>query len=187
MSSRLKNRREHYIENTNIFLEELEAVFMKNIHKVDNNCENVDIKYENKALNSENVDIPIITIENSYSNGYGDFSNTGDRASDFKTVFNSSSVLRKNINGPYFCFDTGHNILSRDNYNELFVNDTKLIHLSDNDGIKDTHCRLLSGKLKKEDIKMAISMQPEYAVVETGLEDVEESLLEIYEIIKEVL
>ena len=188
ISQRLENRRDSYIENTNSFLREFESVISGNTHTIsDNICENVDIKSEKTVLNNPDMDIPFITIENSYSDGDGDFSNTGDRVSDFEHVFKSSSALRKNINGPYFCFDTGHNILSNGNYSELFCDDTRLVHLSDNNGIKDTHCKLLSGKLKKEDIQRAISMRPDYAVIETSLNDARESLLEIYEIIKEVI
>lgn len=135
--------------------------FIKNKKKYLNNI--VDffskLSLENKHL--------LITIENTYTKG-GDFSNVGSSVEDFQYIFNHNEKLS-------FCFDSGHNLICRSNY-KLLENKTKVIHISDNGGIEDEHLGLLKGKLTIEDLKSILSLEPEFIVLEMGLNYVEESL-----------
>lgn len=108
-----------------------------------------------------------ITIENTYTKG-GDFSNVGSKVEDFEYI------LSKN-NNISFCFDSGHNLICKSNYNKL-KDKTKVIHLSDNRGIEDDHLGILKGKLTSKDLQNILLLEPEFLVLEMRLDDVEESL-----------
>ena len=134
---------------------------IKNKEKYLNNI----VDFFNK-LALKNSSIPI-TIENTYTKG-GDFSNVGSELEDFEYIFTHN----KNIS---FCFDSGHNLIYKSNYN-LLKNKTKVIHLSDNHGIKDEHLGILKGNLTLQELKNILSLKPEFLVLEMKLGHIEESL-----------
>lgn len=118
---------------------------------------------------------PVITVENSYNLVAGEVINIGTTSYEFEYILKNIRNINKNIDIPYFCFDTGHYILSRDNYSEL-GKFTKVVHISDCSGNLDDHLQIFSGKLKKDDLKMAIDMKPEFAVIEVKYDCIEKSI-----------
>lgn len=119
--------------------------------------------------------IPVITVENSYSLNGGDLINTGISTEEFEYLLKNTKNIRENIKIPYFCFDTGHCILSRDDYFGL-KDYTKVVHISDCTGKIDDHVGIFSGKLTERKLRSAIDMNPEYAVIEVKLDYIEESI-----------
>lgn len=109
----------------------------------------------------------LITIENTYTKG-GDFSNVGSDVEDFGYIFKCNKDIR-------FCFDSGHNLICKSNY-YLLKNKIKVIHLSDNNGVEDEHSGILKGNLTSQELKIILSLKPEFLVLEMNLNDVEESL-----------
>lgn len=109
----------------------------------------------------------LITIENTYTKG-GDFSNVGSDVEDFEYIFKCNKDIR-------FCFDSGHNLICKSNY-YLLKNKIKVIHLSDNNGVEDEHSGILKGNLTSQELKIILSLKPEFLVLEMNLNDVEESL-----------
>lgn len=109
----------------------------------------------------------LITIENTYTKG-GDFSNVGSYVEDFEYIFKCNKDIR-------FCFDSGHNLICKSNY-YLLKNKIKVIHLSDNNGVEDEHSGILKGNLTSQELKIILSLKPEFLVLEMNLNDVEESL-----------
>lgn len=119
-----------------------------------------------EKLSLEKIQLPI-TIENTYTKG-GDFSNVGSDVEDFQYIFKHNEKLS-------FCFDSGHNLISKSNY-YLLEKETKVIHLSDNHGVEDEHLGILKGNLTLEELKNILSLEPEFLLLEMKLEDIEESL-----------
>lgn len=134
---------------------------MKNKQKYLNNI----LDFLNKLLLEENC--LSITIENTYTKG-GDFSNLGSNVTDFEYIFNYNKKLS-------FCYDIGHNLICKSNY-ELLKNKTKVVHLSDNNGIEDKHLGILKGILTLEELEKVLSLESEFLVLEMGLDYIEESL-----------
>lgn len=132
----------------------------KNKEKYLNNI----IDFFDKLLKIKNLPI---TIENTYTKG-GDFSNVGSKVEDFHYIFRHN----ENIN---FCYDTGHNLICKSNYN-LLKDKIKIIHLSDNNTKEDEHLGLMKGKLDHNELKYILSINPEFLVLEMNFDDIEESL-----------
>lgn len=154
IKSRFLNNKKKYLDNTVDFFFELSKIFRKLSR------------------------IPVITVENSYSFGCGEMTNTGISTGEFEYIFEKTKDIRKNYNMPYFCFDTGHCVLSRDDYSRL-KKFTKVIHISDCDGKEDNHLEIFCGKLSFEDLNLALNMQPEYAVIEVKFENIEKSICKL--------
>ncbi|MEG0843204.1 MAG: TIM barrel protein [Romboutsia sp.] len=115
-----------------------------------------------------------LSIENVYTK-YGDFSNIGNRSYDFEYIFNNS----KNTN-LCFCYDTGHNLINRDEYIQNLKQKIKIVHLSDNDGIDDIHIGVGRGILTINEVKEIINLKPEYLILEINHNHIEESINKIY-------
>lgn len=111
-----------------------------------------------------------LTIENTYSNG-GDISNIGTSVDEFEYIFNN--VNKNNIK---FCYDTGHNLINKDEYMELLKNNIGLIHLSDNDGKKDMHIGIGKGILDLNHIKEIIDLNLEIMILEIDYSEIKNSL-----------
>ncbi len=122
-----------------------------------------------KFLNSEKLNGKIISIENTYSKK-GDFSNVGDNVYDFNYIFNN--IKNDKV---YFCYDTGHNLISPSNYEELF-NKTKIIHFSDNNGVEDLHVGYTKGILDSNIFKKIAKINPDYLILEIDFDDIENTL-----------
>ncbi|MGL6105163.1 sugar phosphate isomerase/epimerase family protein [Romboutsia sp.] len=120
-----------------------------------------------------------ISIENTYSN-CGDYSNVGNISQDFEYIF---SKARNDIK---FCYDTGHDLINSSNYIEALKEKIDIVHLSDNDGIEDTHIGIGIGILPNLKIKEVLNLNPEYLILEIGYEYIEETLKKIESIKKEV-
>ena len=108
-----------------------------------------------------------ITIENTYTKG-GDFSNMGSNVDDFEYIFEHN----RNIS---FCFDSGHNLICKSDYS-LLKEKTRVIHLSDNNGIEDEHLGILRGNLTEFELKNILSLKAEFVVLEMELDYIEESI-----------
>ncbi|WP_250673648.1 TIM barrel protein [Paraclostridium ghonii] len=129
------------------------------------------IKYLNNSINflqSINVGKSNIFIENTYTHG-GDISNIGTTASEFEYIF-------KYIDNIGFCYDTGHDLINKDNFIDILKDKVNLIHLSDNDGNKDLHIGIGKGILNLGSLKNLMSMNIQYAVLEIKYEDIDESI-----------
>lgn len=169
--------KEKWIEYINILSKELEFLNVTyfNMHlgyvmtnRLSKNKEmylNNIVDFFNKLLLEKNH--LHITIENTYTKG-GDFSNLGNDVEDFKYIFEHNKTIS-------FCFDSGHNLICKSNYN-LLKNKTRVIHLNDNYGIEDEHLGILKGNLSEEELKNILSLNPEFLVLEMNLIHIEESL-----------
>lgn len=127
--------------------------------------------------------VPVITVENSYSLKGGDLMNTGISTGEFEYIFENTNKIREKVDMPYFCFDTGHCILSEDNYSTL-KEYTKVVHISDCSGEVDDHVEIFSGRLTGEELQAAIDMSPDYAVIEVKSEYLENSITRVKEFLK---
>lgn len=110
-----------------------------------------------------------ISIENVYTK-YGDYSNLGNLVNDFEYIF---SKIQNNIT---FCYDTGHDLINKSDYLEKLQNKISVIHLSDNDGLEDTHIGIGRGVLPKGTIRKVLDLNPEYLVLEIDYKYIEESI-----------
>lgn len=144
MSNRLNKNREKYLNNSVKFLND-------------------------KNLNNE----ILISIENTYSND-GDFSNLGNKVSDFEYIFNNS--INENL---CFCYDTGHFLINPSNYIEKLSHNTRIIHLSDNNGLYDEHIGIGKGILSKRHIEEILRMNVDYLILEINYEDIKSTLLNL--------
>ena len=91
---------------------------------------------------------------------------------------NHSSVnnLKDFDNNISFCYDSGHDLICKSDY-YLLHDKTKVIHLSDNNGVDDQHIGIKKGCLRDRDLKKILMMEAEFLVLEMELDAVEESLL----------
>lgn len=128
---------------------------------------NNSIKFFKKLENIINCNL---IIENTYSNG-GDISNIGTSADEFEYIFNNV-----NKNKVKFCYDTGHNLINRDNYLDRLNSDIELIHLSDNDGKRDMHIGLGKGVLDLVEINQILNLQPQIVILEINYNQISDSL-----------
>ncbi|WP_455540067.1 sugar phosphate isomerase/epimerase family protein [Terrisporobacter sp.] len=108
-----------------------------------------------------------ITIENTYTKG-GDVCNVGSDVEDFIYILDHN----KNIS---FCYDSGHDLISSSNYLSL-KNKTKVVHLSDNNGIEDEHLGIFNGKLKENNLQNILLLNPQFIVLEVKFDYIEDSL-----------
>lgn len=163
------------------------------ICKIDEELSGFDIKYYNMHLgyaitdrlsknrlkyldNSikflQNEKLPInrnISIENVYTK-YGDYSNIGNQVGDFEYIF---SKVTDKIS---FCYDTGHNLIDTDNYIKKLNEKINIIHLSDNNGIEDTHVGIGRGILSENDIIETLSIECDYIILEINYMYIEETI-----------
>lgn len=121
-----------------------------------------------------------ISIENTYSTK-GDLSNIGNKAYDFEYIFNK--IQNEKL---LFCYDTGHNLISKDDYINKLSNKIKIVHLSDNDGVKDLHIGIGEGILSKEEIKNILNLDIKYLILEIHPKYIKNSIKELRDIIKEI-
>ncbi len=139
---------------------------------------NNTISFLLKILN--NVDDVDIYIENTYSKN-GDLINLGNKVADFEYLF--KNVTKYNLG---FCYDTGHNLINKDNYLSRLSDNVRLVHLSDNDGNDDLHLGLSEdGLLTEKDIIDILEIKNnKYLVFEMNTEYINESF-DLYKKISE--
>ncbi|CEQ19170.1 sugar phosphate isomerase/epimerase family protein [Paraclostridium sordellii] len=111
-----------------------------------------------------------VFIENTYTKG-GDICNIGTTVDEFEYIFNN--ITRKNTE---FCYDTGHNLINSDKYIYNLREKINLVHLSDNNGINDSHDSIGAGKLDLEEVRELINLKPEFIVLEVRHENINESI-----------
>lgn len=139
-------------------------------------------KYLNKSVDFINK-IKIntnICIENVYCKK-GNFSNVGNKSCDFEYIFNKS----KN-NNLFFCYDSGHNLIDKDDYILKLKERIKIVHLSDNNGLEDIHVGIGKGILSNIQVKEILDLNPEYLIMEICYDHIEDSAKKIKQIIGEV-
>lgn len=112
----------------------------------------------------------MLVIENTYSNG-GDISNIGTSVDEFEYIFNN--ISKDKIK---FCYDTGHNLINKDEYLYRLSNNTEIVHLSDNDGKTDMHIALGKGVLDLDEIKHILNAKPKIVILEVNYSEINESL-----------
>lgn len=139
-------------------------------------------KYLNKSVNFiDKIKVDsFICIENVYCKK-GNFSNIGNKSYDFEYIFNNS----KNTN-LFFCYDSGHNLIDKDDYILKLKEKIKVVHLSDNNGFEDTHIGIGKGILSKSQVKEILDLDPEYLIMEICYADIEESVKKLKKILGEV-
>ncbi|MEJ8554120.1 sugar phosphate isomerase/epimerase family protein [Tepidibacter sp. Z1-5] len=141
-----------------------------------NKVKNNRIGYLNNTINFllkllNNIDDVGIYIENTYSKN-GDLINLGNKASDFEYLF--KNVTQYNLG---FCYDTGHNLINKDDYLNRLSDNIRLVHLSDNDGSEDLHLGFSeNGLLTKKDIEEILEIKNnKYLVFEMNTKYLNES------------
>ena len=155
--------------------------FLKDKKRYLNNSVDFFFKLEENLQRLSRV--PVITVENSYSLEGGDLMNTGISTGEFEYIFENTNKIREKVDMPYFCFDTGHCILSEDDYSTL-KEYTKVVHISDCSGEVDDHVEIFSGRITGEELQAAIDMSPDYAVIEVKSEYLENSITRVKEFFK---
>lgn len=142
-----------------------------------NKVEKDRIGYLNNTANFllqflNNIDDVDIYIENTYSKN-GDLINLGNMMSDFEYLF--KNVTKYNLG---FCYDTGHNLINKDEYLNILSEKIRLVHLSDNDGNEDLHLGLSeNGLITEKDIKDIVEIKKnKYLVFEMNTKYLNESL-----------
>ena len=118
------------------------------------------LKYSNK----------IVSIENTYCRG-GDFSNVGYIYEDFKYIFNK--VKDKKL---CFCYDTGHYLINNSDYISNLNDRLMIIHLSDNNGISDSHLGIGRGNLLEEEVRELINLDAKYLILEINHDYIKETI-----------
>ncbi|MBS6024159.1 MAG: sugar phosphate isomerase/epimerase [Paeniclostridium sordellii] len=178
--------------NTCENIEYIRNSWVKYIEEVKEKLNPLDIKYfnihlgyviktrfdknKNKYLDNtvdfiEKVNVPSkVFIENTYTKG-GDICNIGTTVDEFEYIFNN--ITRKNTD---FCYDTGHNLINNDKYIYNLREKINLVHLSDNNGINDSHDSIGTGKLDLEEVRELINLKPEFIVLEVRHENINESI-----------
>lgn len=111
-----------------------------------------------------------VSIENTYSKG-GDFSNIGYIYEDFEYIFNK--IENKNL---CFCYDTGHNLINNSDYIKNLNDRLEIIHLSDNNGIDDSHLGMGRGILQKNEIKKILNLNAKYLILEINHNHIKETI-----------
>ena len=111
-----------------------------------------------------------ITIENTYSKS-GDFSNIGYICDDFEYIFNK--IKNQDL---CFCYDTGHNLINNSDYISNLNDRLEIIHLSDNNGIDDSHLGIGRGILHENEIKKLLSVNAKYLILEINHNHIKETI-----------
>ncbi|MDU7966002.1 MAG: TIM barrel protein [Paeniclostridium sordellii] len=178
--------------NTCENIEHIRNSWVKYIEEVKEKLNPLDIKYfnihlgyviktrfdknKNKYLDNtvdfiEKINVSSkVFIENTYTKG-GDICNIGTTVDEFEYIFNN--ITRKNTG---FCYDTGHNLINSDKYIYKLREKINLVHLSDNNGIVDSHDGIGTGKLDLEEVRDLINLEPEFIVLEVRHENINESI-----------
>lgn len=127
-----------------------------------------------KAANLSNGSL--ICIENMYGKG-GYIQNLGTCSKDFEYIF-------ENTKGIGFCFDLGHSLISRGDYISRLAENTKLAHISSNDGREDLHRGIESTRAHDLTIQDILKLKNiEYVVLEMKEEHVAKSCEKIMNLI----
>ena len=111
-----------------------------------------------------------LSIENTYSKS-GDFSNIGYICDDFEYIFNK--IESQNL---CFCYDTGHNLINNSDYISNLKDRLEIIHLSDNNGIDDSHLGIGRGILHENEIKRLLSVNAKYLILEINHNHIKETI-----------
>lgn len=111
-----------------------------------------------------------VSIENTYSKS-GDFSNIGYIYDDFEYIFNK--IENGNL---CFCYDTGHNLINSSDYISNLNDRLEIIHLSDNNGIDDSHLGIGRGILQENEIKRLLSVNVKYLILEINHNQIKETI-----------
>lgn len=111
-----------------------------------------------------------LSIENTYSKS-GDFSNIGYICDDFEYIFNK--IKSQNL---CFCYDTGHNLINNSDYISNLNDRLEIIHLSDNNGIDDSHLGIGRGILNENEIKKLLSVNAKYLILEINHNHIKETI-----------
>lgn len=176
--------------NTCENIEYINKSWIEFIVKMEDKLKNMDVQYFNMHLgyvikvryekNKEkyldntikflkNLDINSdVFIENTYSHG-GDVCNIGTTTYEFEYIFNS-------VSNAGFCYDTGHNLINEDDFVVKLKDKINLIHLSDNDGVIDSHIGLGRGNLNLSNIDDLVNLKPKFIIVEVGYKNINESI-----------
>lgn len=156
--------------NIEYFNMHLGYVISSRLNRNRNKYLNNTVKFFNDICLNSNI---IISIENTYSEK-GDFSNVGNCVKDFEYIFDN--ITRDNL---YFCYDTGHFLINKDDYIDKLSDKIKIVHLSDNDGVTDSHIGIGKGILCTSHIKKILEYNPEYLVLEIEHKDIKETLINL--------
>ena len=111
-----------------------------------------------------------LSIENTYSKS-GDLSNIGYICDDFEYIFNK--IKSQNL---CFCYDTGHNLINNSDYISNLNDRLEIIHLSDNNGIDDSHLGIGRGILHENEIKKLLSVNAKYLILEINHNHIKETI-----------
>lgn len=111
-----------------------------------------------------------VSIENTYSKS-GDFSNIGYIYDDFEYIFDK--IENEKL---CFCYDTGHNLINNSDYISNLNSRLEIIHLSDNDGIEDSHLGIGRGILQQNEVKKLLSINAKYLILEINHNHIKETV-----------
>ena len=125
------------------------------------------IEFFEKLLEKTNSNI---SIENTYSKG-GDFSNIGYIGKDFEYIFNKIDNTKL-----VFCYDTGHCLINKSDYIDKLKDRLMIVHLSDNDGINDSHLGIGRGIIQESEIEKLINLDLNYLVLEINYNHIKDTL-----------
>ncbi|WP_296645489.1 sugar phosphate isomerase/epimerase family protein [Romboutsia sp. 13368] len=125
------------------------------------------VEFLKKLLEEVNTKI---SIENTYSKD-GDFSNIGYIYKDFEYIFNKIDNEKL-----CFCYDTGHCLINNSDYIGNLNDKLMVAHLSDNDGINDSHLGIGRGILKETEIQKLMNTNLKYLVLEINYNHIKETL-----------
>ena len=125
------------------------------------------IEFFEKLLEKTNSNI---SIENTYSKG-GDFSNIGYIGKDFEYIFNKIDNTKL-----VFCYDTGHCLINKRDYIDKLKDRLMIVHLSDNDGINDSHLGIGRGIIQGSEIEKLINLDLNYLVLEINYNHIKDTL-----------
>lgn len=75
-----------------------------------------------------------------------------------------------------FCYDTGHNLINNSDYISNLNDRLEIIHLSDNNGIDDSHLGIGRGILHENEIKKLLSVNAKYLILEINHNHIKETI-----------
>lgn len=109
-----------------------------------------------------------IFIENTYTKG-GDLCNIGTMPDEFEYIFSNTNKVK-------FCYDTGHELISKGDFVSKLRNNIGIVHLSDNDGKEDSHIGIGNGKIALNKIEEILNLNPNFIILEVGYKYINESI-----------